>query len=670
MTLRIPPITTPVAGEGDDKDPRPINSLWYRYLQALQSSIPAGGIPDAPINGTLYGRKNAAWVAVPSAPSGGTPGAPFNSVQFNSAGAFGGSSDFTFNAATRSLNLTALATLNNSGVTSTTLDVSGRSIFRSILADATAVEAGGNILVTGDARRIQALFDSGASAINDRTFFQNSTPNGVTRVGIMPNGTATEAVINVVNSADANTSKFGSLGIDSSQVYMQSGDHVIGSTSYLPFRWYMGPSSISSNIAGSIFSTRNWRIGSSTSDPGVLLQVDGATTVNGGLLLTTAASSSSSGFRLPHGTAPAAPVNGDLWTTTTGVFARINGLTVGPLGTGGGGQAAMQFQDEGSNLGSSGSVDTLDFVGAGVTATRTSNKVTVTISGGGGGGSPGGANTQVQFNNSGAFDGSANLTWDNANALLRLGDTTASRIKAVLTAGVSDSNFQLVAQNGIAGGVGGILQGSFGLRYDGIGDNYFLRWYRGIGTTNGSFAIQEGGTDRLTLASGGAFVYSGSSVRLNPAGGSMLSINVASSGWQGTYNGVELGRAGNAIVGVNSSGTVQTTANAYWNGSNWIYGNTGTASVVNQNGNVWSFLNAASGTGGNSLTLTTRLAVDASGNVQVGDVAAGASAVSVLVLKNATAPTTSPAGAGQLYVSGGALVYRGSSGTVTTIAPA
>jgi hypothetical protein len=34
---------------------------------------------------------------------------------------------------------------------------------------------------------------------------------------------------------------------------------------------------------------------------------------------------------------------------------------------------------------------------------------------GGGGGTPGGANTQVQFNSSGSFGGSANLTWDGAN---------------------------------------------------------------------------------------------------------------------------------------------------------------------------------------------------------------------------------------------------------------
>lgn len=43
----------------------------------------------------------------------------------------------------------------------------------------------------------------------------------------------------------------------------------------------------------------------------------------------------------------------------------------------------------------------------------------------------------------------------------------------------------------------------------------------------------------------------------------------------------------------------------------------------------------------------------------------------VLGIANAaTAPTTNPSGGGVLYVEGGALKFRGSSGTVTTIAPA
>ena len=67
---------------------------------------------------------------------------------------------------------------------------------------------------------------------------------------------------------------------------------------------------------------------------------------------------------------------------------------------------------------------------------------------------------------------------------------------------------------------------------------------------------------------------------------------------------------------------------------------------------------------------TERARIDSSGNVGVGVSAFGTSAANVLGLANATAPSTSPAGMGQLYVEAGALKYRGSSGTVTTIANA
>jgi len=37
------------------------------------------------------------------------------------------------------------------------------------------------------------------------------------------------------------------------------------------------------------------------------------------------------GINLPPGTAPGLPNNGDVWTTTAGLFARINSSTVGPF---------------------------------------------------------------------------------------------------------------------------------------------------------------------------------------------------------------------------------------------------------------------------------------------------------------------------------------------------
>ena len=58
------------------------------------------------------------------------------------------------------------------------------------------------------------------------------------------------------------------------------------------------------------------------------------------------------------------------------------------------------------------------------------------------------------------------------------------------------------------------------------------------------------------------------------------------------------------------------------------------------------------------------------GNLGIGTTSFGTSAAGVIGIANGTAPTTSPASMGQLYVEAGALKYRGSSGTITTIAPA
>ena len=61
--------------------------------------------------------------------------------------------------------------------------------------------------------------------------------------------------------------------------------------------------------------------------------------------------------------------------------------------------------------------------------------------------------------------------------------------------------------------------------------------------------------------------------------------------------------------------------------------------------------------------------IDASGNVLIGVTAAGTTAAKTIQIANGTAPTANIAG-GQLYVEAGALKYRGSSGTVTVLAPA
>lgn len=72
-----------------------------------------------------------------------------------------------------------------------------------------------------------------------------------------------------------------------------------------------------------------------TSD--VRLAVDGTASVNSVSPVSTtyfnfpAGTTGTSSIRLAHGSAPTAPVNGDMWTTTAGLFVRINGVSVGPL---------------------------------------------------------------------------------------------------------------------------------------------------------------------------------------------------------------------------------------------------------------------------------------------------------------------------------------------------
>jgi hypothetical protein len=46
-----------------------------------------------------------------------------------------------------------------------------------------------------------------------------------------------------------------------------------------------------------------------------------------GAVITSASTTTRAGLRVPHGTAPTAPVNGDLWSTTTGLLLRVNGTT-------------------------------------------------------------------------------------------------------------------------------------------------------------------------------------------------------------------------------------------------------------------------------------------------------------------------------------------------------
>lgn len=102
------------------------------------------------------------------------------------------------------------------------------------------------------------------------------------------------------------------------------------------------------------------------------LNINNPTTT--GKLTTAASAAGGAGFNLPPGTAPTLPANGDMWITTSGLFAMVNGST-------------QQYTDVGvgslNNLISIDNSTTSHTLQLGYGATASGQAKTVTLGGGG-----------------------------------------------------------------------------------------------------------------------------------------------------------------------------------------------------------------------------------------------------------------------------------------------
>lgn len=142
-------------------------------------------------------------------------------------------------------------------------------------------------------------------------------------------------------------------------------------------------------------------------------------------ILLPASAAGEAPLRIPHGTAPSSPVNGDVWTTSAGVYARINGVTVGPLGAGGGGGVTVS-----DTAPVSPSEGDLWFDSSEGAAFIYYDSFWVEV---GAGAAPGGASGDVQYNNGGGFSGATNVQIENGN--LRLDSIAAGSSPATPAAG-------------------------------------------------------------------------------------------------------------------------------------------------------------------------------------------------------------------------------------------
>jgi hypothetical protein len=262
----------------------------------------------------------------------------------------------------------------------------------------------------------------------------------------------------------------------------------------------------------------------------------------------------------------------------------------------------------------------------------------------------GGASLEFQIGSTTHFaiDASGIATWSNVGGVAGTAMTLNS---TGLGVGGSPTNNLAVQTSSAKGGIhinySGSTIGLLGIVNPGVSNNTIIG-----SVSNNSLELMTNNSTKATIDTSGN-----------------VGVGVTPSAWGSSLKAFEIGAKGNALFTTTSvvDGLFMVN-NAYYDTA-YKYAANGYASRYTHYQGAHQWFTAASGTAGNAITFTQAMTLDASGNLLVGLTAAGTTAAKTIQIADGTAPTANVSG-GQLYVEAGALKYRGSSGTVTTLANA
>ena len=120
-----------------------------------------------------------------------------------------------------------------------------------------------------------------------------------------------------------------------------------------------------------------------------------------------------------------------------------------------------------------------------------------------------------------------------------------------------------------------------------------------INTTNGAFIWNSVSTERMRIDASGN-----------------LGLGVTPSAWSGVGKTLQINTGGSFSA---DAANAYFAANAYYNGTNWIYQTTNNSARYNMTGSgQHQWFNAPSGTAGNAISFTQAMTLDASGNLGIG----------------------------------------------------